>query len=29
MKILMITSLYPAYENHSVKEISYALHNFV
>jgi len=29
MKILMITSLYPAYENHSIKEISYALHNFV
>lgn len=29
MKILMVTKLYPAYENHSIKEISYALHNFV
>ncbi|BBE30175.1 glycosyl transferase [Tepiditoga spiralis] len=29
MKILMITSLYPAYKNHSIKEISYALHNFI
>ncbi len=28
MKILMVTTLYPAYEGHSIKEISYALHNF-
>lgn len=29
MKILFITSLYPAYKGHSVQEISYALHDIV
>lgn len=29
MNILIITSLYPAYHGHSVKEISYAIHNVV
>ncbi len=29
MNILFISTLYPAYEGHSVQEITYALHNFV
>ncbi|KLO24340.1 hypothetical protein X275_00650 [Marinitoga sp. 1197] len=29
MNILFVSSLYPAYPGHSIKEISYALHNFV
>ncbi len=29
MNILFISNLYPAYPDHSVREISYALHNFV
>jgi len=29
MNILFISNLYPAYEGHSIQEITYALHNFV